>query len=202
MTKSPYKLNKGEIILELTNLNVSFDHKSSMRDLRSLLIKAQKEQAKIKKVSKGSKAKFKRRVKFDSPRNVEGYSPNGSPVSLDDLYYETLMDTEKVIVTANKIEDNQSGYGYVGVVSGHSYSHQGAFKLGEPADIPKVILDNLKRQYYTSPKHIPVNQPLKLNGNFKENGTPDYSVEIVDGYVDKNSITPKYTISTVNNYNS
>jgi hypothetical protein len=202
MTKSPYKLTKGEIILELTNLNVSFDQKASMRELRNLLVKAQKNNEKTKKVSKGSRARYKRRVKFDSPRNVEGYNPNGNPVSLDDLYYETLMDTERVVVTANKIEDNQSGYGYIGVVSGHNYSHQGAFKLGEPADIPKVILDNLKRQYYTAPKHISVNQPLKYNGNFRDNGTPDYSVEIVEGYVDKNSITPKYTISTVNTYNN
>ena len=74
MTKSPYKLTKGEIILELTNLNVSFDQKASMRELRNLLVKAQKNNEKTKKVSKGSRARYKRRVKFDSPRNVEGYS--------------------------------------------------------------------------------------------------------------------------------
>ena len=48
MTKSPYKLNKGEIILELTNLNVSFDQKASMRELRNLLVKAQKNNEKTK----------------------------------------------------------------------------------------------------------------------------------------------------------
>jgi len=186
--KSPYRMNTLEIQNELKEYNVSFDHINSLRDLKNLLIETRKSNNVSQNVV---------RRRRNNPRRNRDYNPNGEELSLRDLYIEALSDTERVVITPNRVDrEGQSDYGYIGIVSGSTFSHQGAFKMRDKADVPKVILENLKEQKITSPLYVPDEaKGIKVEPQARVLGGFDYEIEQNKSIVNSLSVSNKYSIS-------
>jgi hypothetical protein len=186
--KSPYRMNTLEIQNELKEYNVSFDHINNLRDLKKLLIETRKKQNIDQNIV---------RRRRNNPRRNRDYNPNGEELSLRDLYIEALSDTERVVITPNRVDrEGQSDYGYIGIVSGSTFSHQGAFKMRDKADVPKVVLENLKEQKITSPHYIPeTDQGIRVEPQHKIIGGFEYEIEQKKSIINRVSVANKYSIS-------